>query len=154
VVDRFEELIGDGRPGLARAFAAAYGLDRGQEALAEALAWAWEDRDRVLEMDNPGGYLYRVGQSRSRPRRWRKPTVVFPPAPDLGLPEIEPALPDALTQLSVRQRVCVALVVADEWTYQEVADLLGIGRSSVQSHVERALEKLRRAMGVTEHADL
>lgn len=80
--------------------------------------------------------------------------MVFPPAPELGLPEVEPALPEALPRLSVRQRVCLALVVVDEWTYQEVADLLGIGRSSVQSHVGRALEKLRQAMGVTEHADL
>ena len=153
-MDRYEELIGNVRPALARAFAAAYGLDRGQEALAEALAWATEHRERVLAMDNAAGYLCRVGQSRSRSRRQREPAVVFPQAPELGLPDIERALPIALKRLSERQRVCLALVIVDEWTYQEVADLLGIGRSSVQSYVERALEKLRDAMGVTDHADL
>ncbi len=150
VVDPFEALIGDLRPRLARAFSAAYGLDRGQDALAEALAWAWEHGDKLLVMDNPGGYLYRVGQSRSRPRRPRPET--FPPPSQLRLPDVEPGLPAALGALSERQRACVALVIVHEWTYQEVADLLDIGRSSVQAHVDRGLEKLRAELGVTEHA--
>lgn len=151
MVDAFEAVIGELRPRLARAFSAAYGLDRGQEALAEALAWAWEHADELLAMDNPGGYLYRVGQSRSRPRRGRPAT--FPSPIRLGIPAIEPGLPAALGALSERQRVCVALVVVQEWTHQEVADLLAIGRSSVQAHVDRGLEKLRAALGVTEHAE-
>lgn len=153
-MDAFEALIVELRPRLARAFSAAYGLDRGQEALAEALAWASEHRDRLVTMVNPGGYLYRVGQSRTRPSRSRRQGVVFPAPTTLGLPDVEPGLPEALAALSERQRVCVALVVIDEWTYQEVADLLGVQRSSVQSHVGRALEKLRDALGVTARADL
>jgi len=33
---------------------------------AEALAYAWENWDRLSSMKNPVGYLYRVGQSRAR----------------------------------------------------------------------------------------
>lgn len=64
----FEEWVVDVRPRLARAFSAAYGLERGQEALAEAMAWAWEHADDLATMQNPAGYLYRVGQSRTRSR--------------------------------------------------------------------------------------
>jgi DNA-directed RNA polymerase specialized sigma24 family protein len=140
----FGAFMVEARPRLSRAFVAAYGPDRGQEALAEALAWAWEHFDELQEMENPTGYLYRVGQSRTR-RRIRRPN--FPPPGVDGIPDVEPQLPTALRHLSERQRVCVVLVYAFEWTHQEVAGLLGLSRSSVQNHVERGLERLRAAIG-------
>jgi DNA-directed RNA polymerase specialized sigma24 family protein len=124
---------------------AAYGLDRGQEALAEALAYAWEHFGSLQEMQNPAGYLYRVGQSRTR---LRGGDPVFPRVDLAGTPDVEPLLPAALRGLTERQRVCVVLVFAYEWTHQEVADLLGLSRSSVQNHVERGLLHLRDAIGV------
>jgi RNA polymerase sigma-70 factor (ECF subfamily) len=141
----FESFIGRVRPRLARAFAAAYGIERGQEALAEALGYAWEHFETLRAMENPGGYLYRVGQSRTRSRG--RP-VVFPAPSQSGMPDVEPQLPSALRELSERQRVCVVLVVAFEWTHQEVAELLGLRRSSVQNHVERGMRRLRNAIGV------
>lgn len=129
---------------LARAFAAAYGVDRGQDALAEALAYAWEHFEELAEMVNPVGYLFRVGQSRTRPRK--RPPVL--PAPSsLGVPEVEPGLVSAVGALTERQRVCVVLVHAYDWTHPEVADLLGISASSVQNHLERGLARLRRTIG-------
>ena len=141
----FARFVAEVRPRLARAFVAAYGLERGQDALAEAMAYAWERFDEVVSMANSVGYLYRVGQSRSRVRMPPRP---FPAPRDVGLPLIEPALPEALRSLSERQRVCVTLVHAYGWTHQEVADLLELSRSSVQNHVERGLTRLRQAMGV------
>jgi hypothetical protein len=43
-------------PRLAR----AYGPGRSEEALAEAIACAWEHRSEVLAMENPAGFLYRM----------------------------------------------------------------------------------------------
>jgi DNA-directed RNA polymerase specialized sigma24 family protein len=40
------------------------------------------------------------------------------------------------------------LVHGFEYTHQEVADLLGISRSSVQNHVERGLARLRTELEV------
>ena len=147
--DRFAELVGSVRPRLARAFLAAFGAERGQEALAESMAYAWEHFDELEEMQNPAGYLYRVGASRSRGRR---PAAVFPSPEELGLPAMEPTLAPALASLSGRQRVCVVLVHAYGWTHDETADLLGLSRSSVQNHVERGLDRLRRAIGVYDDA--
>jgi len=144
----FEDLVAAARPRLRRALVAAYGPERGEEAVAEAMAWAWEHRDRLEGMANPAGYLYRVGQSRSRPRRQRP--EMFPAPVALGLPDIEPELAAALVELTERQRVCVALVVGHRYTNDEVAELLGISKSSVRRHVERALGHLRDRLGVTD----
>jgi DNA-directed RNA polymerase specialized sigma24 family protein len=46
--------------------------------------------------------------------------------------------------------VCVVLVLAYEWTQQEVAGLLDIAPTSVQNHLERGLAHLRRAIGVVD----
>lgn len=42
----------------------------------------------------------------------------------------------------------MVLVHAFQWTHQEVADLLGLSRSTVQNHVERRVQYLRDAIGV------
>ena len=99
-------------------------------------------------MDNPIAYLYRVGQSRSRPRRQ---PVVFPPVAPDG-PWVEPGLPAALDALSERERLAVVLIEGFGWTFREVAELADVSASSIQSYFERGLRKLRAALGVTEDA--
>jgi len=101
-------------------------------------------------MDNPLGYLYRVGQTRSRPRK-------VPPADEWVLPaavehRFEPGLVAAVAALSEPQRVAVVLVHGYEWTLREVAELTGVTVSTVQTHVDRALAKLRAALEVVDDA--
>ena len=146
--DEFEGFVTDVEPRLRRAFVAAYGPERGSEATAEALAWAWTHWARVKEMANAPGYLYRVGQSRTRPRRISY--LVAQPA--ATMPWVEPALPAALTQLSENQRTAVVLVYGFGWTLREVAELTGVKPTTVQNHLERGLAKLRSAMEVHEDA--
>jgi hypothetical protein len=67
--DGFEDFFAVAEPRLRRALVAAYGIERGREAAAEALAYGWEHWSKVRAMKNPTGYLYRVGQSRSRARK-------------------------------------------------------------------------------------
>ncbi|HEY6533574.1 MAG TPA: sigma-70 family RNA polymerase sigma factor [Acidimicrobiales bacterium] len=144
-LEAFPEFFGLAEPQLRRALVAAYGSERGREATAEALAWAWEHWPELCRMDNPIGYLYRVGQSRTRPRKRR---VVFD-APAGTEVEFEPALPRALAELSERQRVAVVLVHGYGLTHREVAELTQTSASSVQSHLERGLRRLRRSLEVT-----
>jgi DNA-directed RNA polymerase specialized sigma24 family protein len=35
------------------------------------------------------------------------------------------------------------------WTHHEMAEFLGVGRSTVQKHLERGLARLRRDLGAT-----
>jgi len=149
VTDEFEAFWAANEPRLRHAFAAAYGPGRGADATAEALAWAWEHWARLRDMANPVGYLYRVGQSRTRRR---KEPVLFPPVGAVGVPWVEPALPGALLTLTEHQRVAVVLAHAFGWTHREVADLLGVSASTVQNHVERGIAKLRDALEVNADA--
>ena len=142
-----DDFLSDVRRRLEPAFHAAFGAERGSEALAEALGYAWEQQDRLRRMDFPAAYLYRVGQSRTRWIVRRRP-VEFPSPQQLGLPEIEPGLIPGLRALSEKQRVCVVLVHAYDWTHAEVAELLGIRRTTVQTHVGRGLDHLRKSIGV------
>lgn len=145
----FEAFFAEAEPRLRRALVAAHGPERGREAASEALTYAWEHWTKVSDMENPIGYLYRVGQSRSRPRR---EPVIFPPPPADQQAWVEPGLPSALAGLSDRERLAVVLVTGFGWTHREVAEVAGVSTSSVQSYLARGLGKLRTALGVTDGA--
>lgn len=140
----FRAFVDEVEPRLRRAFTLLRGVDGGGDATAEAMAWAWEHWGEVQEMANPAGYLHRVGSSRTRPRR---PRFSPPPVPRDAV-GFEPGLVPALARLSVRQRTAVVLIHGCGWTHQEVADALDVSRSSVGTHVERAMRGLRKELGV------
>jgi RNA polymerase sigma-70 factor (ECF subfamily) len=130
---------------------AGFGPEVGREAAQEALAHAWRHWDRVAGMDNPAGYVYRVGHRvGQKMAKKRARNVVFPEVPEVSNPiTIEPALPGALGKLSQRQRTVVVTVFGYGLSQREAAGLLGITRSSVQRHLDRGLARLRAELGVT-----
>jgi DNA-directed RNA polymerase specialized sigma24 family protein len=142
--DGFDAFYREAEPRLRRAFVGTHGIDRAADAAAEALAWGWEHREQLAEMQNPVGYLFRVGQSRTRPRR--NPTL--PPPAQVGEPEVDPELVPALLRLTLPQRTAVWLVHGCQWRYVEVAQAMGISASAVGTHVSRGLESLRRSLPV------
>ncbi len=139
----FERFVSEVEPRLRRAFAGAVGVDRAADAVSEALAWAWENRDRLDDLRNPTGYLFRVGQSKTRQR---KRPVLPPPEPN-RIPAIEPSLVEGLLALSDKQRIAVWLVHACSWSHGEVAEAMEIGQSTVATHASRGLENLRAHLG-------
>lgn len=145
--EEFSAFFTDAEPRLRRALVAAYGVERGREATAEALAYGWEHWERVSEMENPVGYLYRVGQSRTRQRL---DAALFPSRSSTSTRWVEPELPRALAGLSERERLAVVLIEGFGWTFREVADVADLSVSTVQSYVSRGLRKLRAALEVTE----
>lgn len=136
----------ESQPRVAVALSAAFGADAARDATAEAFAYAWEHWDRVGGMTNPAGYVYRVGHHRASKQR-RTPAVVVP-EPSNHDPWVEPGLVPALRRLSPRQRTVAVLIDGYGLHPQETAELLGMSRSSVRRHHERALHKLRSALGV------
>lgn len=137
---------------LRRALIAGFGPEVGREAAEEALIYGWRHWPRVRTLDNPTGYLYRVGHRTaiklSRPR----PRPLFPASAPTENPDVEPMLPRALAHLSERQRAVVVLVHAYGFSQREAARLLGLSKGSVQRHLERGLHRLRSELGVTQHA--
>lgn len=147
LVDSFTVFVKEAEPKMKVALCASFGADVGVEATADALRYGWEHWDRIRGMDNPAGYLWTVGRNRARRLKSRR-RGLFEPELAEQLPWVEPGLPAALADLTEKQRVAVMLIYGLEWTFAEVAELLGVSRSTVQKHAERAMKRLRRRLGV------
>jgi DNA-directed RNA polymerase specialized sigma24 family protein len=135
---------------LRQAFTSIWGVDRGREVAIDALAYGWENWDRVHSMDNPVGYLFVVGRERANRHRRRReqPTADFVVPSASPPPWCEPALPGLIEGLSDRERQVVVLLHAFEWSLGEIAELLEVSKSTVQTYADRALSKLRSGLGV------
>lgn len=147
--ETFETFFERVEPRLRESLSATVGIEAGREAAVDALAYAWEHWDRVRRMQNPAGYLYVVGRDRARraSRRPRRPKLVR--VDNERAPWVEPGLPAALEALPEQQRVVVMLMHCAQWTMSEVAELLQVSKSTVQTHAERGMAQLRERMGVT-----
>jgi DNA-directed RNA polymerase specialized sigma24 family protein len=144
--DSFSEFVMSNERHLRESLSAACGDQIGREAAAEALEYGWENWDRLRVMENPVGYLFKVGRGRGR-RMLSRSRPVFERVDPIRLPDVEPKLPDALARLSERQRLIVILIHCDQWSQGEVAKLLGLSRSSVRNHLDRAMGSLRKTIG-------
>lgn len=146
----FTRFVKEVEPRLSYALAAAYGPEVGADVTADALEWAWAHWDKLMKTTNPAGYLYRVGQSKAR--WYHRPRVLFPEVPPMELPDLSPELPAALETLSRNQRVAVVMIHGLGYSEREVADLLGLSRWSVRTHLDRALTRLRSILEVSADA--
>lgn len=144
----FEAFVARSEPLLRRALVASYGPMVGRDATVDALSWAWEHWTRVAPMENPVGYLYRVGQT-SAQRYFSAPRPgVLPAASSDGEPDVQPELADALLRLSLQQRATVVLAHGYALSQREVAAVLGISVSTVREHLDRGLTRLRNELEV------
>jgi RNA polymerase sigma factor (sigma-70 family) len=137
------------QPKLRQALVARYGLDVGEQAVAAAMAWAWEHQDRLVEVTALRAYLFRVGQSSTR-RSWvwaSRNSASFPPeVADEDRSSVDDALDlaDLLRKLPQKQRTCVLLIYAHGWPYRDVAQLLEISVDAVNNHTHRGMTTLRK----------
>lgn len=143
--DGFDALIDEIRARLLPALVSKWGIEVGSDLCSDVEEYAWEHQRKVIAMENPLGYLYRVAQSKSRSHvRWLNRNTFPSRFPDVVHEDMQ--LHDTLQMLAglnPDQRVCVMLVHAFGWTYAEVADLLGVTRAVVNHHVHRGIARLR-----------
>lgn len=142
----FSTFVEETEPGLRHALVAELGYETGRDAAAQALLYGLENWGRVSGMENPAGYLYRVGQ------RWgRRHSHSLLRLGDVAGNDdrwIEPGLIPALEALPTHQRVAVVLRHGLDMGYAEIADLTGSNESAVRKNVERALATLRKVLEV------
>jgi RNA polymerase sigma-70 factor (ECF subfamily) len=147
-VGEFDEFVGRVEPRLRVALVAAYGPRDGRTATHDALSWAWEHWARVRSMENPVGYLFRVGQSATR-RLAVHPIPVDPVGTDADEAQgVSPELVDAVRRLPLQQRTVVVLIHAFGWTQRDVAGVLEINPSTVREHLDRATARLSHDLEV------
>lgn len=140
---QLEAFLLEAQPRLRRAFLGTLGPNRADEALSAAFEWAVGNWNRLADMDNPVGYLFRVGSSRSTPP---KTPTVLPLAAEVGLPDFEPRLVPAMLQLPETQRTAVWLIHACGWNYTDAAQAMDVGESTVGTHASRGLAALRQEL--------
>lgn len=141
----FAAFYRDTEPRLRRALVAACGVDAGVEAASRAMELGFQRWAELRAMENPAGYLYRVGRNAARDRRKPLPAVVAEQAERYGF---EPGLPSALNALTEQQRQAVLLVHGAGESLATAASILDVSVSTLRNHLNRGLDHLRRHLGV------
>ena len=145
--EQFAGFFTEAEPRLRHALVANYGPEVGREAAADALEYSWTNWQRISAMDYPIAYLYRVGQSAAK--KYRGERLVLSRS-ESSEPWFEPALLPALSRLTARQRTAVVMRYAFDHSFADIAQVMGVAVPTVQKHVDRAMEKLRKALEVGE----
>ncbi len=144
---RFEDFYASNRTSVGRALALTLrDDDLAREAVDEAMARAYQRWSHVSQLDNPGGWVYRVGLnwSRSVVRRWKRPTPIWIAQPSEAPPSspADPAVDRALDSLSLDHRAVVVCRLLLGLSELQTADALGIRPGTVKSRLARALDRL------------
>ena len=138
------------RSALERALVARFGMTDGLDAAAHAVEFSIAHWDRLWKMNNPVGYLFRVGNTyglRAARLTRRVSELVTDPSTSDERADID--LQRALVRLSWEQRVAIVLVHAHGHTYADAARIMDLPVTAVTNHVNRGLVRLRRLLGPT-----
>ena len=124
-----------------------------EEIMQDAFLALWERWDRVDEIQDPTGYLYRTAMNvfRKRSRRAalalrRTISLAADPSPFSEIDEQQDAVA-ALAELTPRQRAALVLTDVMDYSSEEAGRALGVTAGTVRGLASRAREALRRQMG-------
>lgn len=139
------------RPSVGRALALTLrDNDLATDAVDEAMVRAYQRWDRVGRLDNPAGWVYRVGLNHARSRLRRLLRRVPPPAPESSATAeftvADPAIAMALEELSVDHRAVVVCRLLLGWSEAQTADALAIRPGTVKSRLSRASKQLEHRL--------
>lgn len=120
------------------------------DAVAEAMARAWDRWAKIGDYDKPEAWVYRVALNwafswRRRRRRERERPVALGPS-EVVAELRDDSLDQALRALSVEQRAVVVCRLYFDWSVATTAEALGVSEGTVKSRLARALDQLRRAV--------
>lgn len=131
--------------------------DAAADAMQEALIRAWDSLDTCRDPDRFRGWFFRILANQCHTARGRR-------KPQVGLDDVElPArertdarlergelagrLAAALDALTPEQREAFVMKHVDGRSYEEMADLLGVGEDALKMRVHRARDALRGLLG-------
>jgi RNA polymerase sigma-70 factor (ECF subfamily) len=142
--DGFAAFYSSARTSVGRALAVTLGdSDLASDAVDEAMVRAYQRWDRVSTLDNPAGWVYRVGLNHARSRLRR--LLRRPPPPHTIAAEFtvaDPAIERAIARLSVDHRAVVVCRHLLGWSEAQTAAALELRPGTVKSRLTRALTRL------------
>jgi RNA polymerase sigma factor (sigma-70 family) len=123
-----------------------------EEIAQDAFLKLWERWDRVEQVDDQVGYLYRVAMNIFR-NRYRRASLAVRKAGDpelrtdeFGAADVRSGVARGLARLTSRQRAAVVLVDLLGFGSEEAGQMLGIRAGTVRSLVIRARKTLREEL--------
>lgn len=119
------------------------------EATDEAMTRAFERWNRISTLENPAGWVYRVGLNWAKRQMRRRSYDVTPlaaPTRTGELPTPDLSLWRALDGLSTDHRTVVVLRYAEDWSVNQIAEALEVAAGTVKSRLHRALKHLREEL--------
>jgi DNA-directed RNA polymerase specialized sigma24 family protein len=154
----FEDFYREQRDPIGRALALTLRDSQlASEAVDEAMARAYQRWNRVQALENPGGWVYRVGLnwSRSILRRTLRPAPVW--ITNTGATTdgtgLDPAIDRALAELSIEQRAVVVCRLLIGLSEAQTAAALGIRLGTVKSRLARASARLQSLLSPLDPAN-
>ncbi|KAA3638481.1 MAG: SigE family RNA polymerase sigma factor [Armatimonadetes bacterium] len=141
------------------AYATSKGWAVAEDVAQEALAAAFHDWDRVGRLDNPATWVRRVvinksvGVVRRRMSGIRAQARLRSEPSHADFPTVSAETEhvwDAVRKLPRRQRQVVALRFIDQLTFEEIGDVLGCSKDTVNTHLRRAKSTLAHRLGSEE----
>jgi RNA polymerase sigma factor (sigma-70 family) len=133
-----------------------------EDAMQNALLAAWRHRGRIIGHASPQALILKIcidaacdvarrrGRERRRTERDDPSTDqadgTRPPWEELAQRELAGEVLAAIHRLSRRQAVAIALRVFEELPYEQIAAAMHCSEATARKHVERARQRLRRAL--------
>lgn len=154
----FEDFYREQRAPIGRALALTLrDTQLASEAVDEGMVRAYQRWSRVQTLDNPGGWVYRVGLnwSRSILRRARRAAPVWVTAAGVATDNagLDPAIDRALAQLSVEHRAVVVCRLLIGYSEAQTATALGLRPGTVKSRLARATARLQTLLSPLDPAN-
>lgn len=123
----------------------------GEELAQEALARAWARWTKVRGLDDPVGWVYRVGLNLANSyfrrkvveRRAHQRVATTPVQSDAADPTTALVLREAIAQLPRRKRTALVLRYFVDMPYAEISKVMDAPESTVKSLARRGVEDLR-----------
>lgn len=154
-VEAYASLIGRYRDACFRfAFRQLGNREDAEDALQEALVRAFRGLSTCRERDRFGAWLYTIVVNECRTRGSRRAKrerrfvadvgdEVADPATDGSDETVGDEIAYALAQLAPDQREAFLLKHVEELSYEEMAEITGVGVSALKMRVKRGCERLR-----------
>jgi RNA polymerase sigma-70 factor (ECF subfamily) len=121
-------------------------VDLATDSVDEAMVRAYQRWERVGRLDNPAGWVYRVGLNHARSRLRRLLRRVPPADEAVEFTIVDPAVDLAISELSVDHRAVVVCRLLLGWSEAQTADALAIRPGTVKSRLSRASTQLERRL--------
>lgn len=133
-----------------------------QDIVQDVFLKVWDQRESFRTVQQPGSFIYIMGRNAvinafrkkvSNDRVVEEPADYIPdnfllPNQILDLKQLRERLDAAINHLPPQQHLIIKLSREEGLTHKEIAERLGIEKSTVKNHVIRALNTLRQQLQV------